>query len=177
MWCRFCNYETNKRICPRCKNETVEEIPTAVYWCSNCKIPIIKRENQADKLICPLCKSEVIYLSQDLRPVFPEERLLLELLLEKKTHEFAERSVWCENSRYYIDGKAIALSSDIFKNADTAKLSIQLEEGKERNSYDYFNSFIAKFITANLTHLNEIKDKANAFINNIAKRFTAENKV
>lgn len=175
MWCRFCNYETNKRICPRCKNETVEEIPTAVYWCSNCKIPIIKRKNQADKLICPLCKSEVIYLSQDLRPVFPEERLLLELLLEKKPHEFAERSVWCENSRYYIDGKAIALSSDIFKNADTAKLSIQLEEGKERNSYDYFNSFIAKFITANLTHLNEIKDEANAFINNIAKRFPAEN--
>ena len=33
----------------------------------------------------------------DLRPVFPEERLLLELLLEKQPYEFIEKSVWAVN--------------------------------------------------------------------------------
>ena len=140
MWCRFCNYETSKKICPRCKNETSEEIPTEIYWCVNCKVPVIKNANQADKDECPLCRGKLSYLSQDLRPVFPEERLLLELLLDKTPHEFTQKPVWCENSRYYVDGEAVALSSDDFKNADTDRLSQLLEAEKSRNSYDYFDA-------------------------------------
>ena len=41
------------------------------------------------------------YLSADLRPVFPEERLLLELLLGEKPFAYVEKSVWAANSRYY----------------------------------------------------------------------------
>ena len=175
MWCRFCNYETSKKICPRCKNETSEEIPTEIYWCVNCKIPVIKNKNQADKDECPLCKGKLSYLSQDLRPVFPEERLLLELLLGKTPHEFAQKSVWCENSRYYVDGEAVALSSDDFKNADADRLSQLLEAEKSRNSYDYFDATIEKFIKSNRTHLDELISESHAFIQKTASRFPTEN--
>ena len=80
MWCKTCNIETNDDVCPICGTNTVEDIPTEVYWCSHCCTPIIQEENQADKGICPLCSRETKYMAKDLRPVFPEERLLLELL-------------------------------------------------------------------------------------------------
>ena len=51
-------------------------------------------------------------MASDLRPVFPEERLLLEILLGSKPHEYINKSVWVANSRYYIDGKAKLLRDD-----------------------------------------------------------------
>lgn len=65
---------------------------------------------------------KIKYLSADLRPVFPEGRLLLELLLDKEPNEFIKKSVWAANSRYYIDGKSIAISSKTFQLADTDSL-------------------------------------------------------
>lgn len=111
MWCRNCNMETNEKYCPVCGEETVEDLPTEVYWCNDCKIPIIQNTNQSDKGICPICGRKTKYLTTDLRPVFPEERLLLEILLEKEPNELVQKSVWSVNSRYYIDGKSVSLSS------------------------------------------------------------------
>ena len=84
MWCRNCNIETSDRICPICKSETDEDLPVEIYWCSECKTPVITEVNQADKGLCPICRNKTEYLSTDLRPVFPEERLLIELILGKK---------------------------------------------------------------------------------------------
>ena len=83
MWCTNCNIETNDTICPVCSETTVEDIPIEIYWCVHCKTPIIQNVTQADKGIYPLCGEIIKYLSADLRPVFPEEKLLLELLLDK----------------------------------------------------------------------------------------------
>ena len=83
MWCKQCNIETNADICPVCGGTTVEDLPVEVYWCDSCKIPIINTIIQADKGCCPVCGGKTEYLSADLRPVFPEERLLVELLLER----------------------------------------------------------------------------------------------
>ena len=84
-----------------------------IYWCDHCRIPIIQTASQADKGTCPLCKSETKYMSTDLRPVFPEERLLVEFLLKKGPCQYVENSVWASNNRYYIDGKSISISSKI----------------------------------------------------------------
>ena len=83
MWCRKCNIETNEKLCPVCGEETIEDLPIEVYWCGHCKTPVIQQTNQVDKGICPICGAQTRYLSTDLRPVFPEERLLLEILLDK----------------------------------------------------------------------------------------------
>lgn len=115
MWCKNCNIETNDEICPICGSKTVEDIPVEVYWCPECKVPIINTTTQADKGSCPLCGHKTKYMSADLRPVFPEERLLLELLLEKKPHECVQKSVWAANSSYYIDGKACSTSGETLR--------------------------------------------------------------
>lgn len=131
MWCKTCNIETNEPLCPVCGSETSEDLPVEIYWCAECKIPIIQTINQADKGICPVCGKKTKYLSTDLRPVFPEERLLLELLLGKQPNEFIAKSVWAANSRYYVDGKSISLSSKVFQEADTDILAEKLNEAKK----------------------------------------------
>ena len=88
MWCKNCNVETNEGVCPICGKITVEDIPVEVYWCKECKTPVVQNVNQADRGICPICGKKTKYMAADLRPVFPEERLLLELLLGKKPHDY-----------------------------------------------------------------------------------------
>ena len=175
MWCKTCNIETNEKVCPICGSETVEDLPVEVYWCKNCNIPIIQTVNQVDRGICPLCKGKTKYLSADLRPVFPEERLLLELLLDREPNAFIKNSVWAVNSRYYIDGKPTSLSSKLFQTADTDKLSVELERYKEENKYDYFAENMRTFISANQGRLSYIKDEAIGFIKDAAARFPEEN--
>lgn len=65
---------------------------------------------------------KIKYLSADLRPVFPKERLLQELLLDKEPNKFIKKSVWASDSKYYIDGKSILISSKTFQFADTDSL-------------------------------------------------------
>lgn len=174
MWCKKCNIETNESVCPVCRSETIEDTPVEVYWCKHCKTPIIQFVNQMDKGACPLCGRKTKYLSADLRPVFPEERLLIELLLGKKPNEWIECSVWASNSRYYIDGKSVSLSSSLFQNADTDLLSKQLEEYKSQNGYEFFESNIQVFIEANRDRLCYLKDEAFAFINQAAQKYDPE---
>ena len=171
MWCRSCNIETNDTVCPICGTNTVEDIPTEVYWCSHCCTPIIQEENQIDKGICPICSRETKYMAKDLRPVFPQERLLLEILLGKTPHEFIEQSVWAADSRYYINGKSISLASKLFQEADADAVSRQLEIHQPNNSELYFEHHISTFIEANANRLHYLKDEANDFIHKAVQGF------
>lgn len=174
MWCKTCNIETNDTTCPICGTVTVEDIPTEIYWCSHCRTPIIQAENQADKGTCPICGQTTKYMAKDLRPVFPEERLLIEILLNKTPHEYVEDSVWAADSRYYINGKAIPLSSKLFQNADADIVSQQLSAHKPNNSYAFFDKHIETFIAANSARLHYLKDEANDFIHRAAEGFDEE---
>lgn len=174
MWCKTCNIETNDTTCPICGTVTVEDIPTEIYWCSHCRTPIIQEENQADKGICPICGQTTKYMAKDLRPVFPEERLLIEILLNKTPHEYVEDSVWAADSRYYINGKAVSLSSKLFQNANADIISQQLSAHKSNNSYAFFDKHIETFIAANSARLHYLKDEANDFIHRAAEGFDEE---
>lgn len=174
MWCNRCNIETNAAVCPVCGTATIEDIPTEVYWCSHCTTPIIQTETQADKGICPLCGNTTRYMAKDLRPVFPEERLLIEILLDKKPHEHIKDSVWAADSRYYINGKSIALPSKLFQDADTDRISQQLAFHKANNSYIYFEKHIETFVNANSARLHFLKDEANEFIHHAVEGFDEE---
>lgn len=174
MWCKNCNIETNDAICPVCGEETIEDLPVEIYWCNHCKVPIIQTTNQADKGICPVCGEKTKYMSADLRPVFPEERLLIELLLGKKPHEFINKSVWAANSRYYIDGKSVALSSKLFQTANTDVLGEELAKYQSGNSYDAFEQYISKFVEANKSRLHYLKDEAFEFVRKSAAKFDEE---
>lgn len=146
MWCKTCNIETNEELCPVCGSVTIEDIPTEVYWCTHCEVPIIQVTTQADKGFCPLCAKKMKYLSADLRPVFPEERLLLELLLGEEPFAYIEKSVWAANSRYYINGKSVSISSKTFQDADTDALSQKLKQYRDQNTVEEIEDAIANLI-------------------------------
>lgn len=177
MWCRNCNIELKEKKCPICGSDTVEDIPVEIAWCGECQVPVLQEISQADRGICPRCGGKMKYMSSDIRPVFPEERLLLEILLDRKPNEYLEKSVWAINSRYYIDGKSVSLPSLLFKTADADEISRKLDENKERNNYRFFEGNIKKFIEANTARLNYIKDEAYQFVNKEAAKFPDENVV
>lgn len=174
MWCNKCNVETNDSVCPLCGSKTVEDLPVEIFWCERCKTPIIQTSTQADRGTCPICKGKTKYMSADLRPVFPEERLLLELLLQKKPHEYIEESVWASNNRYYVNGKSIAIPNGLYNAVDTDAIINLLNKNKYKNSYEHFDKHMATFVMANQDRLNYLIDEAHSFIRNAALKFPEE---
>lgn len=174
MWCKSCGRETNSETCELCGNATEQDIPIMVYWCNDCKTPIIKSVNRIDKNICPLCGKETSYLCTDLRPVFPEERLLIEILTAKPL-EYINKTVWAADNRYYIDGQSKMIPISAYKKRSADKIVEELEKYKDHNSYDFFNQTIDKFIKANTERMYYIFDEATEFIRETAKAYPSEN--
>ena len=145
MWCKECERETLQDICEICGKNTETDIPVNIYRCPNCNVPIIRYANDIDKHICTICRGEAIYMSSDLRPVFPEERLLIEILLDKPL-TFCKSSVWANDNRYYVDDKVITITSKYYKKYSPEYIRQKLEEFKQKNTYEFFDKYIAKFI-------------------------------
>lgn len=175
MWCTQCNIETNDTVCPICGATTIEDLPVEVYWCNNCCVPVIQTTNQADKGICPICGRATKYLAADLRPVFPEERILLESLLGMEHDTLLKKSIWANNNRYYIDGKSMTLPNSIYQITDTSKITEELNKRQNEVTYSFFDDNIKDFVFANSARLNYIKDEAYAFIQKEASKFPEEN--
>lgn len=76
---------------------------SALFWCSNCRVPSFYD-------VCPNCGERLEYLCADIRPVFPEEKLLLALLLRKSPECYQKSSVWCSGNLYIIDGDKLKVS-------------------------------------------------------------------
>lgn len=176
MWCRNCNIETNDSICPVCGAETAEDLPVEVYWCDSCNIPLIHTANQIGKGSCPICAHKTRYLTADLRPVFPEERLLLALLVGKGPGAFMENSVWAADSRYYIDGgKPINLSTKKLAETDTDKIASGIAANQGCIDYTAFGAQIKAFSLANRHRLDYLKDEAFNFVRTASSKYKEEN--
>ncbi len=174
MWCRKCNIETNEKLCPICGTETVEDLPVEIYWCKSCHTPVIQTVKQSDRGFCPICGKKTRYMSSDLRPVFPEERLLMEILQGVEPNTYAHSSVWAENNRYYIDGKATSLPMKLFQTADTDAIGDAVRKYQSQNDSVYFMENIQVFFRANVNRLNYLKDEAHAFVKETAAKFGRE---
>lgn len=165
-FCHNCNIETETSVCPICHNKTdVKE--TKIYWCPKCQVPLFED-------ICSNCSSEAIELGTDLRPVFPEERLLIEILLGEP-FKFAGKSVWnLGGNRYLIDGKKVNLSfKELRLNNNSDDVVKKLELYKLDNE-KYIKSFyedehLALFFKCNKKRLNYITLEAENYIKEIAK--------
>jgi phosphoadenosine phosphosulfate reductase len=174
MWCKQCNRETNSSLCEVCGSEAAEDIPYEVYYCPHCNVPIIRATNDINKDTCPLCGGVTKYLSANLRPVFPEERLLIEILLEKPL-AFLNKSVWASNNRYYIDGDVKTLSNNIYNKVKVSDVIEKIAKYSAQNSYDFFNMNIEIFCSANRLHLQYLFEEATTFIMTVAAKYPEEN--
>nr|WP_322787012.1 phosphoadenosine phosphosulfate reductase family protein [Pseudobacteroides cellulosolvens] len=173
LWCKNCNRETEDERCELCGSVTEQDIPYEVFWCDECKVPIIKAANSIDKNICTLCNGNTTYLCADLRPVFPEERLLLEII-GAKPFAYHDKAIWASNNRYYIDGKVKLITTSFYKKNSPKVIRELLDQYSVQNDYLYFNQSIERFIKANQDRLNYLKDEAFAFIQSAAEKYPHE---
>lgn len=172
-----------ERICPKCNVPMVGDrciketcgsktiTSSTVYWCEKCNIPIFDK-------ICPSCGSEGIYKATDMRPVFPEERLLIGILTDQSSPlRFMNKSVWYGSNSYVVDGTKIKVSI-----TKANKLSLD-EVRKIRNLYfenetsiDYvpFQENIEKFSEANRNRYNYITEEAVTYIQGYRKKYSIE---
>jgi len=174
MWCKNCNLEVSVERCPICGATTEEDIPAEIFWCDICDLPVITPLSSDNRNICPLCSGKMRHLATDIRPVFPEERLLLAALLDKPLGFFMNRSVWALNSRYYIDGKPMNVSAKSFAEADADSIAAKISATDVEISYTRFDSDVIKFVCVNRYRLATLKDEAESFVRRTAKNFSSE---
>lgn len=175
MYCSRCSRETDSEVCPICGEQTSEEIENVVFWCDHCRIPII-HPHGSNKTDCPLCNGQAHYLCADLRPVFPEERLLFEVLTDG-AFSHVEDSVWATGSKYYVNGKPKTVSVKQYRLTDPDSIREMLSIHSDQNDDRAFRKYVDAFISANSIHLSLIAEEASEFIRNAAKDYAEENLV
>lgn len=170
MWCTNCNKASYSDVCEVCGGKTQQDTPIELYWCDSCRVPVIRELSDTSPMICPSCGKPIRYLAKDLRPVFPEERLLLEVI-KGNPLSYLHSSVWASGSRYYIDGKTANLSIETLKKISAEEVAETLSQYKDKNDYSFFNENIKTFINCNRERLDSIKNEATTFVVEQVKRF------
>lgn len=171
-----------EKICPKC-NVVVEGehcskdnkhkliVTTTLYWCDECNIPIYEKQ-------CLRCKKEGKYIATDLRPVFPEERLLIALIEDDEdVFKYQDTSMWCANSNYFVNGKKIKIPIATINRWDIDKIkSIKDKYDKYSPELDYsfFDKNIKAFIEANKDRFDYIKDEAINYIQSYKEKYSIE---
>lgn len=167
--CNNCdNLSCESSVCPVCKNRTYVD-KSEIYYCEKCNIPLFDN-------ICPLCDSHAKYIGTDIRPVFPEERLLLEAI-EGNLFKYANKSVWnTTGNNYFVDGNKIKLTiKDVVNNIDANELRNILKQNEEKNKKYienfYEQKYIKNFIEANCLRYNFVVTEAHDYIKKISKKY------
>ncbi len=158
--CPKCQVPMKGNICtnPDCGCET--QIASTIYWCDDCNIPIYEKT-------CPICGKEGVYIATDLRPVFPEENVLISLILFGDAFKFQKSSAWYGGNSYIIDGQKVRLSVTEVNQKSLAEIRF-LKEKYEKHldglDYKYFNIFKDRFVKANIDHYNDITEEAVQYV-------------
>ena len=125
--CSNCdNLKCETSTCPVCNGRTYID-KSEIYYCEKCFTPIFDKR-------CPICNNEGIYIGTDIRPVFPEERLLIETI-EGKPFKYAGKSIWnTSGNNYFIDGKKHRfIIKEVIEKIDANDLRKEIEKNKEKN--------------------------------------------
>lgn len=154
--CPTCKIETIRSVCPNCQNRA-NVVESKLYWCKHCNIPIYEE-------VCPICGQQGHYFTSDARPVFPEERLLLEIMLGEP-FKFINDSVWNgTGNRYFVNGKRIELKLGDFSQFDIEDIKNQIDDYQPKNNYERFNEYIKLYLKANAQRYDYITTEACRWI-------------
>jgi len=139
---------------------------TLVYWCSQCKVPIIENS------ICPICGSKCKPISQNgiCNPVFMQEKKLLSQILKE---DIGCKSVWyLGSSAYLIDGIRTKVPYiDFFKSKKHLEVAGELRRNKI--SGDEI-PLLDTYIEANIRYINEKIYEAEEYVTRITQQVTNE---
>lgn len=159
--CKSCNIESKTSVCPAC-GERAELLESSIYYCDECNIPIFDE-------VCPLCGKQATRIGTDGRPVFPEERLLLEIILGEPL-KYKKASVWNISGAFYlVDGKKIKLSKTQLSALNAKEIREQLDRFEKENDYETFNLYLDRFLLANKARYEYITQEATDYIRKMAE--------
>ena len=168
--CPKCRVPMNGEKCinPNCSCTTVAS--STIYWCKKCNIPIFEKQ-------CTCCGAEGDYITTDIRPVFPEEKLLLALLKGEKYDFYNNKSVWYGSNSYIVDGKKEKIVLSIINNWPLSKIKEIKDEYDSKSAeidYSFFDSMIQRFIEANKERYNYITEEAITYIQSYKDKYNVE---
>lgn len=153
-------------VCPVCGKRT-EISETTIYWSKKLNTPCFDE----------FCISESEHcepIGSDIRPVFAEERLLLEVLAGNPM-VYAGRSIWnTGGNKYIIDGKRVIVPfSKYVKESNVEEIISKLMEYSNQNQVyvDGFmeQDYIINFIKINKVRLNLITTEACDYVRRTTK--------
>ena len=165
--CPKCLVPMNGEKCIKKTCGTKTEMSSTIYWCKECNIPLYENT-------CSVCGKSGDYIATDIRPVFPQERLLFALITEKEPYHYMDKSVWYGSNSYIVDGKKqkIAISEINSWSIDKIKSIKEKYEAHESEiDSSFFDKNIALFVNANEDRYNYITDEALSYINSYRDRY------
>lgn len=163
--CGKCNLTTELSECPHC-NQRTDMVSSSIYWCKECNVPLFEEA-------CHCCGQQGTQIATDLRPVFPEERLLIEIILGEPL-KYQDSSVWSSGSGLYIvDGQKVKIPIGETKQMDIENIRAQLEQYQEQNSFAASERYIRRFIAANKKRFDFLTAEAFQYINEVVVNYDA----
>ena len=122
-----------------------------IYWCKSCQIPNYNN-------ICPICKKEGKKFATDVRPVFPEEKILLECIMRQQKEQgiaingpdcLKEVSVWnATGNNYYGNGNKLGIKISALRTLDMERIKKEYNQAvlDKLDEYQlFFEKNIEKF--------------------------------
>lgn len=170
-YCQKDHVDVNSSICPHC-GQRAFPIQSEIYWCSTCNVPSYTE-------YCTLCGEKGKKLSSDLRPVFPEEKILLETIMESEENVcLKDRCVWNGSGNiYYADGKRLGIKIGKLIELDIEEIRMRYRQKiKEQLALYQKEHQIQqdKFVRANGQRLQQIEQEAMEYIQEVGSRYPAE---
>lgn len=168
-----------ERICPKCRVPmdgekcikpncgSVTEIASTIYWCKDCNVPIFDK-------VCLVCGKEGTYIATDMRPVFPEENVLISLILDDDPVKYQKSSVWFGSGVYIVDGKKIKLPVAKINKLPLEEVRVLKEKYEsfvDSIDYQFFNKYVERFIKANADRYNYITEEAVHFVQQYRSKY------
>lgn len=158
----------DKCIKPKCGCAT--EVSSTIYWCEDCSIPIYEK-------MCSLCGRVGKYIATDIRPVFPEEKVLLSIVLGNDPNKYQASSVWYGSGSYIVDGKKVKFSIRKLNELSIEEIKtikVQYDLFADKVDYSYFDKYIEKFVKANVDRYNYITEEAVQFVQQYKDKYSIE---
>lgn len=168
--CPKCRIPMNGERCVKKDCGCLTEMSSTLYWCDECNVPTYEK-------VCPSCGNDGKYIATDLRPVFPEENVLISLLLHDEPFYYQKDSVWFGGGAYIVNGTKVRLSvTQINKKSleEINTLKSLYDQSAENITYAYFDAYIEKFVRANADRYNFITEEAVRFVQQYREKYAIE---
>lgn len=167
------NMDVTGSVCPHCGGRAYP-VQSEIYWCDHCNIPEYTKH-------CGICGEEGRRIATDMRPVFPQEQILVETILEmqqKKKVSLKGCSVWNgAGNIYFANGKRLAIKIGALKELDIEQVRLRLGQKVSTMLSEYEEHFRAmqeRFVAANKGRFQQIEQEALAYIRKVGERYPIE---